>query len=156
MTRRRAIFGVLGLVALATTWWLLSDPLTSDEQRLVGRWLLDVPVANSPNKLTYIVEFDQDRHVRVRHMDPTTGAHEPDADGLAHMDHARWRVSDRRLCFVWDTGLVVRVRRMLPEGIPGSLPTVRDEIAISAVTDDEIILRDAHGEERRMRRAPTE
>src|SRR4051812_25272386 len=38
MTRRRAILGILALVALAAAWWQLSDGLTSEEQPLVGTW----------------------------------------------------------------------------------------------------------------------
>jgi hypothetical protein len=59
MRRRRvALASTLALVALGAAWWLLSDGLTAEERRLVGRWVYRDPATGKPQSLT---EFTADR-----------------------------------------------------------------------------------------------
>ena len=105
MTRRRLILAVcVAVFALGAAWWLFSDSLTAEEQRLVGTWRLIVPgLRRSAEDTTAVWTFKRDRTVRGF----TSGL----PDETPH-DFALWRVRENEL--MMDLELSAVRRRLRP------------------------------------------
>ena len=151
MTRRRLILAAcVAAVALGAAWWLCSDRLTPEEQRLVGTWHLNVaPDAAQPAGTISVWELGRDRGCHFRELDPRTASVLRAPDGTAIEVNGHWRVDEGRLTFDW-AGPLVRLRRVIPEGLPGSLPTAFEQIHIESIGADEVILGKWDGKKYRL------
>jgi hypothetical protein len=141
MTRRRFILAACVAVgALGAAWWLFGDGLLAEEQHVVGTWRLRVdPSAARPAGSAFVWAIGRDRRCLSRELDPTTGDVRRASDGTALEVNGRWHVAEGRLTFDW-AGPLDRLRRVIPEGLPGSPPTAAEQIHIVSIGADEVIL----------------
>ena len=145
MARRRLIRLALVLVAVVaavSAWWLSPAPLSAEEELLVGTW---VHVVSPPNDFwpaggTIFCRYARDRTCRVYGIDGRTGERRRDPSGELSEMRGRWRVTDGKLVFDRDAGLVDRVRRMLPATWPWALAPTQGGQTIERPTPDEFIL----------------
>jgi hypothetical protein len=152
MTRRRLVLIAVAAAALGAAWWWFATGLSAEERRLVGSWRHDVRNDVWPSGLTVVWDLGQDRTCRVRYVDPATGAYHQTSDGSPRELRGRWRVDERRLYFVWGNDPVSRLRRLLPEGFPGSQPVAEETCPIDSTTDAEMVLRSFNGKVISLRR----
>jgi hypothetical protein len=87
---RRPLIAVAVLLAmlaagLGIAWWALRQPLSAEEQRLVGTWKYQWD--GHPGDLGLEYEFRSDRTCRIRSINPKTGAQTGDSAG------STWRLS---------------------------------------------------------------
>src|SRR5215207_7344211 len=117
MTRRwliRLALVLVAVVAAVSAWWLSPAPLSAEEELLVGTW---VHVVSPPNDFwaaggTIFCRYARDRTCRVYGIDGRTGERRREPSGEWSEMRGRWRVTDGKLVFDRDAGLINRVRRM--------------------------------------------
>ena len=157
MTRRRLILAIVAAVLCGMAWRLSLDRLSAEERRLLGTWYRRVPPNGCwPGGATYVHDFGPDRTCRVRAIDGRTGGPHLRPDGQPSGVRGRWRLGDGELVLDWDEGLVVRLRRALPAGFPGAVPSAANNCAIEQVAADELVLRGQRGQVSHLTRAPPE